>query len=1214
MTNRNTDTGTPNVDDDHRDRNSDDLQRGSRWLSRWRPLRGVQHALHIAGGIRLWVSALRLALAAGPGVAGRALRDRFLIVSSRTFDAAFYCKRYPDIASSRGDRAFHYVMHGATEGRQPNAVFDTFWYLRNYADVRASGMNPLAHYVRHGAVEGRDPSASFSTRGYLLANADVGAARLNPLAHYLRFGISERRPLGRSSGAFGIDPDGIDYEEWIALNDTIIDSDRELIQMRITAMAERPIFSIVMPVYETRIEHLREAIDSVTAQLYPNWELCIADDASPSPEVRTTLEAYAAADERIKVTYRASNGGIAACSNSALDLATGPWVVLMDHDDVLAIHALYMVAERLARHPDSAIVYSDEDHIDDDSLRSTPYFKPDWNPELLLGQNFINHLGAYRTDLVKQAGGFRIGLEGSQDWDLALRVLALAPAAAVQHIPFVLYHWRQTATAFSHKSLTRARESGARAVGEHVTATDTEAIVRPDTLSPYLLTTPVLRDDQSPLVSVVIPTRDQLSLLRTCLDGVLGRTDYPHIEVVVVDNGSTNAETLEFLDDLQRSPRIQVIRQPGAFNFSRLINAGVAAASGSICLLLNNDINVIEDQWLRAMVAYARRHDVGAVGAKLLYADGAIQHAGVIVGIGGVAGHGHVRYPRDSAGYFGHLRLTREVSAVTAACLAVRRDVFLSVRGFDETNLAIAFNDVDFCLRLRAHGYRNIWTPAAELFHLESASRGYEDNAQKRARFNREADYMRTAWRQSLEDPFYNPNLGLAHSYQIATHSRVEKPWSVSDPDASAGAEMVQAPPPSPPKRHYEIVQASTRSIERPAKTVLIGHSAAGKSRIARLLGLDRRLMDYDAFAAGKPKDVKHLFYQLLQSPSPIVVAPNVNDVLSLLTRRDDPRLKSLCVVYLKRPLDVLRRQFQLANEDNARHGAMSDAAFATYYRRQDAHFNAAADLVFEYDGADIDDVTWAFRALAGELHQPADRLPVPTKMNLFQEYLEGAYGRSRPDIPDLDQMKVLTAGGYQVFDTTAFPPRPVPDTMAALKLKDLGWSQLEFEGQRVVELGSQLGFFGFTAASLGATSVIGYDANPAFVDVANSIAAYYRDQGEWHGDRVMFRTQALNVGDDVPGFPDVIVANAILHWFMVQNPDIALEDVLMWLREAATTAVYFEGCVTAAEPIMREHGVSIERYNEDLFLRAGARVFRKQVVVSRSSYNPQRLVVRWFK
>jgi glycosyltransferase involved in cell wall biosynthesis len=560
---------------------------------------------------------------------------------------------------------------------------------------------------------------------------------------------------------------GRDYAAWIGLYQQVDDTTLTAIEAEIAKFADPPMISVLLPVFNPVPDHLRDAIQSVQRQIYPHWELCIADDASTDPAIGQLLRSMQARDSRIKIVWREQNGHISAASNSALRLAAGDFIALLDHDDLISSRALYEVAARIVARPDADIIYSDEDHIDDHGRRSVPYFKPDWNPELMLGQNLISHLGVYRRALIERIGGFRLGLEGSQDYDLALRAVAQTTPDRIHHIPMVLYHWRHGTlqSSFSERAMERCLENGRRAVSEFLNHRGISSRVEPvpsaPTLTRVIFPVPV----PEPLVSIIIPTRNHATMLGRCVDGLLNRTDYSPLEVLLVDNGSDQPDALALLNELVRDRRVRLLHAPGPFNYSALNNRAVREAAGSLVLLLNNDIDVINSDWLREMVSHAIRPGVGAVGAKLLYPDGTIQHGGVTVGMGGVAGHPYLNKPRDDVGYFGHLKLVRNVTAVTGACLLVRRQTFLDVGGLDETALAVALNDVDFCLRLVEAGYRNLWTPHAELYHFESASRGSDLTGEKAARFRREIAHMQQRWGKKLyNDPNWNPNLSLQTS------------------------------------------------------------------------------------------------------------------------------------------------------------------------------------------------------------------------------------------------------------------------------------------------------------------------------------------------------------------------------------------------------------------------------------------------------------------
>lgn len=571
------------------------------------------------------------------------------------------------------------------------------------------------------------------------------------------------------------------YRKWIKLYDTLSDKDRAAITRHIAALNYRPLISVVMPAYDTPDDRFREAIRSVQAQLYPNWELCVADDASPSPSVSKTLQEFSAADKRIKWVRRTANGHISEASNSALALASGEFVALLDHDDILPEHALYEIAVELNQHPDTDIIYSDEDRIGRDNIRHAPYFKPDWNPELFLGHNLISHLGVYRRALIQKLGGFRPGYEGSQDYDLALRAVNASRAERIRHIPAILYHWRDDTKekSFSERQFERCVAAARRAKMDYLAARgETAEIVANPMMTHWdRIKRPV--PSPAPLVSVIVPTRNRYDLLSACIDGILHKTDYAATEVIVVDHQSDDPRTLTFLDELRREPNVHVLRYEGPFNYSDMNNRAVAEARGELICLMNNDVVVIHPDWLAEMVSLAVLPETGAVGAKLLYPSGQVQHAGVVCGVPWGMDHVQTHAHRGETGYFGRLAMTTNVSAVTGACLLVRKQLFDAVGGLDAVDLPVAFNDVDLCLKIRAKGYRNVWTPFATLYHHESITRGRDCHPEKVDRANRELDFMRRKWGLELErDPYFNVNLVLRNpALCLAFPPRRVKPW-----------------------------------------------------------------------------------------------------------------------------------------------------------------------------------------------------------------------------------------------------------------------------------------------------------------------------------------------------------------------------------------------------------------------------------------------------
>jgi GT2 family glycosyltransferase len=546
-----------------------------------------------------------------------------------------------------------------------------------------------------------------------------------------------------------------EYRRWIKKHEP---DAAELKRQRGHRFARSPKVSVVVPVYNPPAALLEAMIASVREQTYANWELCLAD-ASTAPHVRPILKKAAATEPRIKVSFLESNLGIVGNSNAAAALATGDCLALLDHDDTLAPFALHAVVAALNDHPDADFLYSDEDKIDTHGDRVEPNFKPDWSPETLRSRNYICHLTVLSRDLFTRIGGFRPGFDGSQDYDLVLR--ATEQARQIVHVPHVLYHWRMHAqsTAFAKGSKNYAFDAGKRAVAEHLARVGIDASVHD---GPVLGTYQVVYHLRTqPLVSVIIPNKDQVALLSRCVES-LAKSSYANYEVVIIENGSQLPETHAYYRELRKQPHVRIVEWTKPFNYAAVNNFAAAEARGDLLLFLNNDTEAINPDWLEAMVKLAVQPGVGAVGAKLYYADDTIQHAGIVLGMGGVAGHSHLFYPRQAQGYMQRLRITQNVAAVTGACLLMPRSVFEKVGGFDE-GFVLAFNDVDLCLSVLKAGYRVVWTPDAELYHLESKTRGYEDTAEKQARFKREYDLFHLKWAAALSagDPYYSPHFRL---------------------------------------------------------------------------------------------------------------------------------------------------------------------------------------------------------------------------------------------------------------------------------------------------------------------------------------------------------------------------------------------------------------------------------------------------------------------
>jgi GT2 family glycosyltransferase len=552
------------------------------------------------------------------------------------------------------------------------------------------------------------------------------------------------------------------YDRWL---DRHALRDDDVVRIRATSklLPYRPVISILMATYNSPDAYLRQAIDSVRAQAYAEWELCIADDASTDARVRKTIDGYAASDARIRVVKRTTNGHISEASNSALAIATGEFVGFLDHDDLLTPDALFEVALLLNQRPATDFIYSDEDKIDDAGTLSEPHFKPDWAPDSFLSRMYTCHFSVMRKALVDEVGGMRSQFDGSQDYDLTLRVTERT--TKIEHIPRILYHWRKHAnsTAMMLSSKPYTSVAAERALTEAISRRNEPGTVteREDAPGTYIVRYEINRPGK---VSIIIPTRDHGADVERCLVSIFAKTTYENFDVILLDNGSTDQASIRTFNSwTKRQKRVKVLRHDVPFNFSAINNFAAHMTDGEYLLFLNNDTEVISNDWLEAMVEQAQRGAIGAVGGLLLFPDDTVQHAGVIIGIGSVAGHSHKYYPRDANGYFSMLKAINNYSAVTGACLMVRRQVFEEVGGLDES-LAVAFNDVDFCLKVSQAGYRNIYLPHVLLYHHESKSRGEDTTPEKQARFKSEIDKMFERWNTAdYRDPYYSPHLTITH-------------------------------------------------------------------------------------------------------------------------------------------------------------------------------------------------------------------------------------------------------------------------------------------------------------------------------------------------------------------------------------------------------------------------------------------------------------------
>ncbi len=560
----------------------------------------------------------------------------------------------------------------------------------------------------------------------------------------------------------GIDND-YEYGEWYEKTKP---TQEELEAQRHTVFENSPLLSVVIPAYKTPERYLRAMLDSILAQTYANWELCVADGSPRGQSLEPVLKRYAQKDSRVRYTILGENLGISGNTNAALDMAKGDFVILADHDDTLPPQAFYEVAKAISEHPRAEVIYSDEDKLDmDGKALFDPHFKPDFNEDLLTSVNYICHLFVVKRELLRRVGGFRQEFDGAQDYDFIFR--CTEAAEEICHIPKVLYHWRchQDSTASNPESKLYAFEAGARAIMAHYERVGIKAL-RVEKGVDYGIYHTIFQIEGEPLVSVIIPNKDHSTDLDTCVQSLLRHSSYQKLEFIVVENNSVNPETFAYYERMQREhPNFRVVTWKEGFNYSAINNFGASFAKGEYLLLLNNDTELIEPDSIRELLGFCQREDVGIAGARLLYEDDTIQHAGVVIGFGGIAGHTFIGLHRAENSYFHRAMCAQDYSAVTAACMMTKKSVFDAVGGLS-TELAVAFNDIDYCMKVRTLGKLVVYAPYALLYHYESKSRGLEDTPEKVERFNREVALFHRKWPEILEkgDPYYNPNLTLRKS------------------------------------------------------------------------------------------------------------------------------------------------------------------------------------------------------------------------------------------------------------------------------------------------------------------------------------------------------------------------------------------------------------------------------------------------------------------
>ena len=553
----------------------------------------------------------------------------------------------------------------------------------------------------------------------------------------------------------------IPYQKWILKH---LPSQKELEKQKREKFDFQPKFSIVIPLYKTPEKYLRQLVDTVKAQTYPNWELCLSDGSGADSPIAGLLKSLEASDERIKVVSHDKPLQISENTNAGIKIATGDYIAFADHDDELTPHALFECVKALNKDRKIRVLYSDEDKMSMDGHKFfQPHFKPDYNPDLLCTVNYICHLFVVERNIIDKVGTLRSEFDGAQDYDFIFRCIEAVDPSEIYHIPKILYHWRchEDSTAENPESKMYAFEAGKRAIEAHYERTGIHAeVYKGEFLGLYR--TRFIRD-HDPLISIIIPNKDHIDDLKRCMDSIDKKSTYRNYEYIIVENNSTDEKTFQYYKELEASnPKAHVVYWDREFNYSAINNYGATFAKGEYLLLLNNDTEIINEDCLEELLGYCMRSDVGAVGARMYYEDDTIQHAGVVIGFGGIAGHCFVLQPRGTTGYCHRIICAQDYSAVTAACMLVKREAFDKVGGLTE-ELAVAFNDIDFCMKLRAADYLIVYNPYAELYHYESKSRGLEDTPEKVARFNKEIQTFEKRWPDILRngDPYYNPNLTL---------------------------------------------------------------------------------------------------------------------------------------------------------------------------------------------------------------------------------------------------------------------------------------------------------------------------------------------------------------------------------------------------------------------------------------------------------------------
>lgn len=579
-----------------------------------------------------------------------------------------------------------------------------------------------------------------------------------PLKMFKKYWIDFWQKVERRSSKGYLDPFDIkEYNQWILKFEK---------KNKYVKQKYEPLISVLIPTYNVSSKLLSECLDSILNQEYTNFEICVVDDCSKNEETLKTLKKYSKKDNRIKVKYRSENGNISNATNDALKMAKGEFIALVDNDDIIAKDALGEVVKSLNKNKDLDFIYSDEDKLSLEGIRCYPHFKPDWSPDTLFSNNYISHLGVIRKSLVEEVNGEEVGLEGAQDYDLYLKVTE--KTTKIHHIPKILYHWRMVegSTSITIDSKNYAIDRGKKAIENALKRRNIKGVVETDKKTTYYRIKYEIKGN--PLVSIIIPTKDQPKLLKSCINSIYKKTKYSNFEIIIVNNNSEEKETFKILDYYRsKYENFKVIDANFKFNYSKINNIAVNKAKGSYICLLNNDTEVIDEDWLDIMLGYAMQKHVGAVGPKLLYKDNTIQHAGIVLGLGGVASHAYIGSSVFNYGMYGRLNVPYNYAGVTAACLLVSKKKYLEVNGLEE-DLEVAYNDVDFNLKLLEKGYYNVFLPQVKLYHYESKTRGLDTTPKKLKKFEKEQQYMYDKWMPLIKnDPYYNINFTNKISFYL---------------------------------------------------------------------------------------------------------------------------------------------------------------------------------------------------------------------------------------------------------------------------------------------------------------------------------------------------------------------------------------------------------------------------------------------------------------